>query len=385
MGDHLMKVVNLLVGAMLGIMMFACDSTSQRDQRSGVELLALPAAEGFLRANHPRQFSFPQDHGKHPGFRSEWWYLTGNLESEGRRFGYQVTFFRFVIDPKEQSESSERTLWESDAVWLAQAALTDVDNGVFLTSEHLSRELPGLTGAINNGLDVQSNGWRLYQPAPQAPYRLEIQADEFSLSIMLESSKPVVLQGDKGLSQKSADDPLNASYYYSQTRLQTSGELRLLAENESQQQLMVTGSSWFDREWSTSALNARQAGWDWFALQLDNQYELMFYRLRLSDNSADAASAGVWVDPEGQITRLSVDDVQLKPGDFWREPETGKRYPVSWTMTIKRLNLELEVAAVIPNQHWQGWVSYWEGAVDVQASLMGQPTHGHGYVELTGY
>ncbi len=376
-----MKMVNFLMGGMLGVMMLACDFASQNNERSGVELLSLPATEGFLRADRPRQFSFPRDHGKHPGFRSEWWYLTGNLESAGRRFGYQVTFFRFVIDPKEQSES----LWESDAVWLAQAALTDVDNGVFLTSEHLNRELAGLAGATNNGLDVQSNGWRLYQPVPQGPYQLEIQADEFSLSMMLESSKPVVLQGDNGLSQKSADDPLNASYYYSQTRLQTNGELRLFNQQQVEQQLIVTGDSWFDREWSTSALNARQAGWDWFALQLDNQYELMFYRLRLSDSSADAASAGVWVDPVGQVTRLTVDDVQLKPHDFWREPETGKRYPVSWTMTIERLNLELEISAVIPNQHWRGWVRYWEGAVDVRARLMGQPTPGYGYVELTGY
>lgn len=379
-----------VIGWILGLLLVGCDSTTSDNQRSGVELLALPVAEGFQRADQQREFSFPEDHGKHPGFRSEWWYLTGNLDADGRRFGYQVTFFRFVIDPKEGSESTEKSPWgqspwESDAVWLAQAALTDVDNNAFLTSEHLSRELTGLTGSISNGLDVQSNGWRLYQAEPNAPYQLEIQADEFSLALTLESIKPVVLQGDNGLSQKSADDPLNASYYYSQTRLHTSGELQLVDHALTDQTLAVIGSSWFDREWSTSALNARQAGWDWFALQLDNQHELMFYRLRLDDGSADAASAGVWVGPAGQVTQLTVDDVLLIPGDSWRSPETGKDYPVAWTMNIQRLGIELQIEAVIPNQHWNGWVSYWEGAVDISGVYVGESIHGRGYVELTGY
>ncbi len=363
------------------LILVACRPATERNNRSGIELLTSPAGEGFVGADRPRRFVFPDDHGVHPGFRSEWWYVTGHLFSGKRQFGYQLTFFRFVVDPAEDAEQA----WESDAVWLAQVALSDLENGEFYTSEQFTRELSGISQAALQRLDVQVQGWRLYQaaadPADGArPYQLRVVADEFELELDLLPDKPLVLQGDQGWSKKSANDPMNASYYYSQTRLTTNGKLKL-----NEEQFEVRGSSWFDREWSTSALHARQTGWDWFALQLDNQHELMFYRLRLEDGSIDTASAGVWVDAEGRTTRLGVDDVQLEPTRFWRSSDTDSRYPIAWEVSIDSMDLQLQIEAIIPNQLWNSRLTYWEGAMKVTGKLDNQPIGGLGYVELTGY
>lgn len=366
----------LILAAGLVLNVTGCRQPAQPEASDGIELLALPASENYRRVDQPHIFHFPRDHGMHPGFRSEWWYLTGNLDSDGRRFGYQVTFFRFLVDPQEDADDA----WEADAVWLAQAAVTDIENGGFLTSEHLSREMTGITEASDVSLDVRSNGWRLHQPDPKAPYLLSVEADEFSLELELKPAKPLILQGKDGLSRKSAEDPENASYYYSQTRMQTDGHLLLDGQS-----FAVHGLSWFDREWSSSALHARQAGWDWFALQLDDGHDLMFYRLRLDDGGIDEASAGVWVDPTGQSTRLRYDHVDVQPQEFWENPATGKRYPVAWTLNCEPLGLHLKVSAVMPGQVWQGSVSYWEGAVGVTGMDGKRPVSGRGYVELTGY
>ncbi len=366
-----------LLVAVLVCLLTACGQPPQTPRQTAISLLSLPAADGFARAERPREFSFPRDHGRHSGYRTEWWYITGNLQAQDRRLGYQVTFFRFLLDPAEDAQLP----WESDAIWLAQAAVSDPRSGQFLTSERLSRELTGLTGSATESLDVYATGWRLWQPAAGEPYELRINAAQFELQLTLQSEKPVVLQGEQGLSRKSAADPLNASYYYSQTRLVTHGNVQL-----GDQSLAVQGASWFDREWSTSALHARQAGWDWFALQLDNGCELMFYQLRLQDGSADRASAGVWVGQQGEVKRLSSAQVGLTPIRFWTSPDTGKRYPVAWQMQIADLGLRLQVSAVMPDQEWQGRFIYWEGAVDVTATdPAGRSLGGHGYLELTGY
>lgn len=345
--------------------------------QGAIELLSLPAAEGFLLADQPRTFEFPRDHGMHQGYRTEWWYLTGHLYAGERRFGYQVTFFRFVIDPAEDADQA----WEADAIWLAQVALSDLSNERFLTAEQLSRELSGVTESAVNVLDVRTNGWHLWQPHyDESTYQLNIEGEVFDLKLQLTSVKPIVLQGEQGLSRKSSADPNNASYYYSQTRLVTTGSIVLDGE-----QLDVEGHSWFDREWSTSALNGRQSGWDWFALQLENDQELMFYQLRLEDGSIDTASAGVWVSQQGEVTRLDSDDVDVTPTDYWRSPETGSNYPIAWVLSSRQLDLELTIKAVIPNQQWLGRFSYWEGAVDVQGRFSSETLQGQGYVELTGY
>ena len=180
------------------------------------------------------------------------------------------------------------------------------------------------------------------------------------------------------LSQKS-EDPANASYYYSITRLQTDGKLRI-----GDREFRVSGMSWLDREWSTSALATDQIGWDWFALQLADGTDLMFYQLRKSDGTPDRASAGTIVGIDGVASHLTNDDVEVVVEDTWMSPEGGT-YPARWTLRVPRFGLDVTVTPVISNQELFTIVRYWEGAVDVAGEHDGLPITGRGYVELTGY
>jgi predicted secreted hydrolase len=208
--------------------------------------------------------------------------------------------------------------------------------------------------------------------------RLQAREPTFAIDLALESRKPPVLQGDAGLSQKSAA-PGNASYYYSLTRLATKGQIRI-----GEHRFAVQGLSWMDREWSTSALARDQRGWDWFALQLSDGSDLMFYRLYRRDGTSDPFSAGVWVDRAGRTRRLRHDDVTVDVRDHWRSPINGV-YPAAWRLRIPSLALDLTVTPAVPDQELRGIVRYWEGAVTVRGQAQGTPVDGSGYAELTGY
>jgi predicted secreted hydrolase len=360
------------------------------------------ALAGFQRAQGERDFSFPQDHGPHPGYRTEWWYWTGNLRTaEGRRFGYQLTFFRIALTPAAPPKDNP---WRSHAIFMAHLALSDVKDGRFHFHERFSREAQGLAGAwapasagategagVMEALRHSGEGrnppafavwltdWRVEGGDGVFPMRLSASAGDIALELTLEDTRGVVLQGEDGLSRKSAEHG-NASWYYSMPRLTTRGRIRIGETAHA-----VEGTSWLDREWSTSALSADQVGWDWFALQLDSGHELMLYRLRRTDGSMDAASAGTLIAPDGGITRLSAADLRIEETAHWRSPASGVRYPAGWRLAIERIGLELEVAPAMPDQELRVSVSYWEGAVDVRGVLQGTQASGVGYVELAGY
>jgi len=347
---------------------------------------------GFRQAEGTREFVFPADHGQHEGYRTEWWYVTGNLQTDaGRHFGYQLTFFRVLMQPpgsQQAVDAAQGSNWRTAAVWLAQAAVSDIESERFYTSEQLSRELPGLADAASDRLQVRVNGWSLAAPADDplatGAMQLSMDSEDFSLVLTLQAVKPVVLQGDGGLSRKSADDVASASWYYSMTRLNSTGELRL-SEADADSVHAVSGYSWLDREWSTSALSARQSGWDWFALQLDNGHDLMYYRLRLEDGSIDAASAAVLVDPAGRVTHLRHADISATPLANWYSRQSGNTYPVRWRLQSASGDWQLQLEAMMPNQAWSGQFQYWEGAVSVSGDWLGDTIKGQGYVELTGY
>jgi predicted secreted hydrolase len=381
------------------LLLSACDHRSRSDATADEDVedqaMAMMSSDdfsGFRQAEGRREFVFPSDHGHHDGYRTEWWYVTGNLHTdEGRRFGYQLTFFRVLMQPPgsdHQADAEQGSSWRTAAVWLAQAAVSDIQRERFYTSEQLSRELPGLADAASDRLQVRVNGWSLTAPAddPLATGEMTLFMDsvDFSLALTLEADKPVVLQGDDGLSRKSADDAASASWYYSLTRLSSTGELRL-SDADADSVYAVSGSSWLDREWSTSALSARQSGWDWFALQLDNGHDLMYYRLRLEDGSIDAASAGVLVDPAGKVTHLRHADVSATPLANWYSRQSDNTYPVSWRLQSASGDWQLQLDAMIPNQAWSGQFQYWEGAGSVSGDWLGDNIKGQGYVELTGY
>jgi predicted secreted hydrolase len=337
---------------------------------------------GFLRTTEPRAFRFPADHGPHPGFRTEWWYYTGNLETrEGRRFGFQLTFFRSALTATPQARTSE---WGASHAYLAHFALTDVDGERFHSFERWSRGALGLAGAQAEPFRVWVESWSANASSPAGPagtpsMRLTAAEAGVGIDLDLRPGKPVVLQGDRGLSQKSAGAG-NASYYYSLTRMPAAGTVRLGKES-----FAVTGLAWMDREWSTSSLAADQVGWDWFALQLADGRELMLYRLRRRDGTADPASSGTLIGPRGESRPLRLSDFRLEDLDRWESPRSGARYPSRWRIRIPADGLDLEVRPAVPDQELDVSFLYWEGAVEVTGTHQGRPVSGRGYVEMTGY
>ena len=306
------------------------------------DLLGNDADPAFSRALTPRAFVFPADHGPHPGYRNEWWYLTGNLDSDaGRRFGYELTFFRFALAPAIPASGSA---WRTNQVYIAHLAVTDADDERFFVAQRYSRGALGLAGAEAEPFRVWIDDWRIAARLPEDSWHLHADDVAFGLDVTL-----------------------------------TGGTIRI-----GRQEFRVSGLSWLDREWSTSALAADQVGWDWFALQLEDGSELMFYQLRKTDGSADAASAGTFVDADGVASHLDTDAVEITVLDAWVSPKGGT-YPARWRIRAPRLGLSLTVTPVMANQELFTTVRYWEGAVDVDGSRDGETLAGRGYVELTGY
>jgi predicted secreted hydrolase len=344
---------------------------------------------GFARALVPRPFTFPGDHGPHPGFRNEWWYYTGNVATAaGRRFGYQLTFFRIALAPRAEPRASA---WATSDVWMAHLAVTDVAGRRFVAKSRLARGALSLAGARAEPFRVWLEDWSAAGVDRAATPRMKLAAGDVDVGVelVLDSRKPPVPQGDRGLSVKGAE-PGQASHYYSLTRLDTRGVIRVGAER-----FAVTGTSWMDREWSTSALARDQVGWDWFALHLDDGRDLMVYRLRRTDGSADPASAGALIAPDGSRRPLALADVTIDVLGWWPSPRGDTRYPARWRLAIPSEDLVLEIEPWVADQEWTDPVRYWEGAVSARglagaASERGGATRGRevraeGYAELVGY
>ena len=333
---------------------------------------------GYRRAYEPRPFQFPADHGPHPDFRNEWWYVTGNLvDGAGRQFGYQLTLFRIALAPAAPVADSA---WRTNQLYMGHFALTDVAENKHRAFERFSRDAVGLAGARATPFRVWLDDWELAGLESDAfPMRVRAREDSIEIDLTLTTAKPVVLQGDQGLSQKSAE-PGNASHYYSFTRLRTEGTIRL-GENT----FAVGGASWLDREWSTSALGSDQSGWDWFALHLDDGRDLMFYRLRRKDGSVDPHSKGALVAADGRSRPLGWNEVELQPLGEWVSPKTGDRYPARWRLRLPGENLDLIVTPKVADQEMRLTVRYWEGAVSVSGQAGAEAISGRGYLEMTRY
>ena len=350
---------------------------------SVAEALSGDRLEGFARAEAPRAFVFPRDHGPHPEFRAEWWYWTGNLRTAGgRHLGFQLTFFRRALTPDTPARDSD---WGASQAYLAHLAVTDSRGGRFRFATRTSRGALGLAGAQAEPFRVFVEDWRAEADsrAERATNGFAIhlrgEDEDVALDLHLESAKPPVLQGERGLSRK-GPEPGNASYYYSLTRMPARGTIRLGSER-----LEVEGLAWMDREWSTAAVGRDLAGWDWFALQLEDGRELMYYRLRRRDGTADPFSAGVVVDARGGTRVLERDGVRLEATGAWRSRRSGVEYPAGWRLTDTAGGLELTVTPRLADQELDVSPRYWEGAVEVRGTDGGRPVAGHGYVELVGY
>lgn len=390
---------------------------------------------GFKLADTPRKFEFPQDHGPHPAFRHEWWYVTGHLDADtGERFGFELTFFRFALAPPsaeanaahagaaqstlpKESTSAEAasaaaavpggaaaatagtaapatsasepargipSAWRTRQIYMAHFAVTDLDRRTFHSWERYARDALGLAGAQAEPFRMWLGEWFLGTPpgdtGPEgsSDWQLRAADDGYALDLQLRPVTPPVLNGDAGLSRKSGA-PGAASYYYSIPRLAAQGHL--IRDGKP---LEVSGLAWLDREWGSGALGRDQQGWDWFALQFNDGSTLMFYALRKRDGERDPHSAGTWLAPDGSVHPLASGDVQIEVKDTWQSPRGG-RYPARWQMRVPSLNLDVDIQPRLADQELDTRPRYWEGAATISGTRNGNAVAGRAYVELVGY
>ncbi len=339
--------------------------------------------EGFARADGDLALNFPENHGAHPDFQTEWWYFTGNLQTEnGDHFGYQLTFFRRALLPEERVPARP-SRWASNQVYMAHFALSDISKQEYQAYERLSRGSLNLAGVQANPFQVWLQDWSVEEidpdPDGRPRYRMQARQESVELDLILKDMKGPILQGDQGLSQKGPQKG-QASYYYSLTRLESTGSVSV--DNK---QYPVRGSSWMDHEFSTSALSQDQIGWDWFSIQLEDKSELMVFQIRKADGSIDPFSSGTWIAPDGSTLKLTQKDFTIKIIDTWQSPQSGTVYPSQWVLEIPKLEAEWSIEPQLANQELKLSYTYWEGAVKINGQIAGQAVSGHGYVELTGY
>ncbi|WP_370252165.1 lipocalin-like domain-containing protein [Nioella sp.] len=315
-------------------------------------------AEGFAIPDPAYRIEFPQDHGPHPDYRIEWWYLTATLEGEdGQDYGVQWTLFRTAMQPGEAEG------WDSPQIWMGHAAVTSSDEHLF--AERLARGGIGQAGVISEPFQAFIDDWRM-----EGIDRMRVTARgaEFAYDLELVANGPLVLQGEGGYSVKSPDG--QASHYYSQPFYRVSGVLDLPGGS-----VNVSGQGWLDREWSSQPLSEDQHGWDWFSLQFEDGARLMGFGLRDLETVFTSAT---WIDPDGATTAYTDGALRLTPLN--RALVAGRNIPVEWRVELPARGVDVEVQALNPGA-WMG-VSfpYWEGPIRVRGSHQGR-----GYLEMPGY
>jgi len=343
-------------------------------------LLALPALAADWKIAEPGwRYQFPRDHHAHPDFKTEWWYFTGNLsDATGRRFGYELTFFRQGIrPPTDRAGTSSRFI--VDDLKFAHFTVTDVAGEKFHFYDKASRGSFGDAGFDEGKQLAWIDRWRLEMEA-DGSFNLAANAAEAEIALHLLPQKAPVIHGQGGISRK-AESAGHASHYYSVTRLTTSGDLRI-----GKKHFTVAGDSWFDHEWATNQLAPGQAGWNWISAQFDDRTELMLYEMRLTNGAIDPVSSGTFVRADGSAVPLTSADFLLTPETFWRSPATKANYPIGWHVQVPKAQLDFRIRPLLPDQELVFTpLIYWEGAFEVAGTRAGKALAGHGYLELTGY
>jgi predicted secreted hydrolase len=327
-----------------------------------------------------RTFSFPADHFSHPDFKTEWWYYTGHLEAEsGKRYGYQVTFFRFGLRDRQKETKEQAPLFTE--LYMAHFAVSDITNKKFVFRERINRRYDNKAGAATDRYLVWNEDWKVEGDGKN--HRIQVNDRGTELRLSLKSLKPPVLHGQNGLSQKGEGEG-RASYYYSLTRMQTDGTITIGGQKEK-----VRGLTWMDHEFGSNQLREDQVGWDWFSIQLDNDKELMLYLMRRKDGSVDPYSSGTLVQADGTTRHLTIKDYGVEVLERWKSPKSGADYPMKWKVAVPSEEIELEITPAFPEQELitnrSTRVTYWEGAVAIRGAFKSKPVSGYGYVEMTGY
>jgi predicted secreted hydrolase len=334
-------------------------------------------APSFAPALPGYEYSFPRDHGTHDEYKTEWWYYTGHFVAKsGKRYGFELTFFRVGIEPP--SATPPRTRWDLRDLSLAHFAITDVDGKAFRYYEKLNRSSPFTASQASGYLDVFNEGWRASTLADGA-WRIVARGGADSLDLTLRTRKPPAVHGENGVSVK-AEGVGYASHYYSMTRLEATG--RVNGEEGH-------GLVWMDHEFGSSQLRESQSGWDWFSIQLDNETELMLYQIRRRDGTADVTSSGSLVTADGNVIHLRHDQFRVEPAGKWRSAKSGATYPMGWRVSVPSFRIAVVLQPVLREQELvtksSTHVTYWEGAVTVEGSSDATAVQGEGYVEMTGY
>ncbi len=350
-------------------------------------LVSGPVHSGdYIEVSGPCHFQFPRDHGVHPGYLVEWWYYTGNLsDTSGKRYGFQLTFFRTRISPLKNQTTwpVPSSSWRTNQLFFAHAALSDLNEKHFYYDQQMARGAVGLAGVEQweKNIKVYLGAWStLLKPDK---HLLKAQTDDFELDLMLKPVKPPVAHGKAGYSLKGVK-PESASCYYSFTRLEVSGRLNVKGNA-----VAIKGIAWMDHEFSSAPLEPDIVGWDWFSLQFTNNTELMIYLLRNDQGIYSSASSGTLVMPSGQSRHLSFKDIHIDILKRWKSPNSGAVYPSRWRIQIHPLRFDLLVKPNMADQELitrkSTRVTYWEGSVSVSGAMQGEKTEGVGYVEMTGY
>lgn len=326
------------------------------------------------------RFEFPRDHASHPDYKIEWWYYTGNVTTaDGRRFGYQVTFFRVGVAFAPTNPSK----WAIRDLYMTHLAVSDARGNRYRFAEKLTRGGPGLAGAATDRYHVWNDDWIATLAGSRPQHVLKASSANAAVDLVLDEGKPPVINGINGISQKGAQ-PGNASHYYSLTRMPTRGTLTIDSER-----FEVSGISWMDHEFGTSFLEPEQRGWDWFSIQLSDGRELMLYQLRRADGSRDPRSSGTLVDRTGRPTHLTNDQFALAEGRSRFTSKNGTVYPIEWTVTVPSQKIALKVTTPVNDQELSllpsTGIAYWEGMIDVAGTSAGAAVTGSGYLEMTGY
>jgi predicted secreted hydrolase len=345
-----------------------------------ISCLLITTAFTYQLALPGRRFSFPEDHFSHPNFKTEWWYYTGHLETEkGKRYGYQVTFFRFGLRDRQDPNEAPPPLFTD--LYMAHFAISDVTAKRFTFRERINRGYDNKAGAATDRYLVWNEDWKV--EGDDRDHRIEIKDRGTELRLVLKSLKPPILHGQNGLSQKGEGEG-RASYYYSLTRMQTEGTITIGGKPEK-----VRGISWMDHEFGSNQLREDQTGWDWFSIQLDNQTELMLYLLRRKDGSVDPYSSGTLVKADGATKHLELKNFNIEVLQRWKSPKSGADYPAKWKVTVPADEIEVDLTPAFSDQELitsrSTRVTYWEGAVRIAGTIRGKQVSGEGYVELTGY
>jgi predicted secreted hydrolase len=331
-----------------------------------------------------RVFDFPRDHGAHPDYRTEWWYVTGNLAAEdGTTFGYQFTIFRTRLVPPGSEASSP--LFPAQ-VHLGHFAISEIDRQRHHDWERLGREGLGQAGSSEATLDAHVGDWRMWledSTNGSEIVRLDAGEGDTRLSVTMRPRKPLVIHGENGVHIK-GENAEQASYYLGWTRLDTDGEITINGHRQA-----VTGNSWMDHEFGSAWLGEDEIGWDWFAIQLEDGTDAMIYRLRRRDGSANPAATGTIIEPDGTVRIITSGEYVLEETGWWGSNESGARYPVRWKISIPSEQTSLIVAPAFEAQEMRmtrhTGATYYEGAIRVEGTWKDKPATGSGYMELVGY